>query len=147
MSHLIEALLPDETDREVYYNNAEYKKYLNDLTSVADLEKLRHEPKRLQHEMKSIQKETQELAFENYRGFIRTAECSKDIFYQFLSVNDDIGNVLESLPSFKQECMEFEQSSKQIKIDTKLNLMSLSYHTQLLELLEIPQLMETCVKN
>lgn len=44
-------------------------------------------------------------------------------------------------------CKSFCNTSKEINVHKRLNLLTLSKSTELLELLELPQLMETCLRS
>lgn len=55
--------------------------------------------------------------------------------------------MLHKLPHLSNSCREFVGQAQKINNKSSLNKVTLSHHTQLLEILEIPQLMETCVRN
>ena len=45
------------------------------------------------------QKQTQDLAFKNYKTFIQTADCSRDVFSEFGAVENRLDTLLDSLPT------------------------------------------------
>lgn len=55
--------------------------------------------------------------------------------------------MLGGLPAFSAACTEFLGLAQDINKQRRLNTITLANHVQLMELLEIPQLMDTCVKN
>lgn len=55
--------------------------------------------------------------------------------------------MLESLPKLSDGCKDFVSKAQKIGERRQLNTMCLEYHSELLEVLELPQLMETCVRN
>lgn len=90
---------------------------------------------------------TQKLAFNNYKTFIETADCTREVFKDFVAVEDHVSRLLECIPGFTSACKQFSNDSQEINAKRRLNSLALSKHTQLLEVLEVPQVMETCVRN
>ena len=52
-----------------------------------------------------------------------------------------------NLTQLKEKCLEFSQTAQSLNATRVLTSLALSRHTQLLEILELPQLMDTCVRN
>lgn len=142
---LLSNIFKDSFDEEIR-RDPEFAIYLSELSSYG-LDHLTQEPTRLEKERSSIRDQTQDLAFHNYRTFIETADCSKGICQDFTKINENLDNVLETLPNLSEQCNSFLKLSQEISTKRKANLLTLSRHSDLLELLEIPQLMETCVRN
>ncbi|XP_057301141.1 conserved oligomeric Golgi complex subunit 8-like isoform X2 [Hydractinia symbiolongicarpus] len=122
------------------------QQYVEQLSSFG-LSKLAMEPEHLKEEQKNILEETQRLAFENYQTFIQAAQCSKDVSKDFNIVDEHLNTMMDNLPLFTSSIEEFAKSSQEINSSRKQNSLVLSRHTQLLEILEISQLMDTCVRN
>ena len=99
------------------------------------------------NELAGVQSHTQELAFSNYKTFIQTSSCSKEVFSSFTETEAQLDQLLEKLPAFRTQCSEFEASAQEISSHRRLTSLSLARHTTLLEVLELPQLMETVVRN
>ena len=55
-----------------------------------------------------MQAYTQELAFSNYKTFIQTSSCSREIFSSFAETEAQLGDLLNKLPKFTAECAEFQ---------------------------------------
>ncbi|KAJ8313339.1 hypothetical protein KUTeg_009125 [Tegillarca granosa] len=122
----------------------DFLQYLSELSSYG-VEKLSLEPERLADEKSQILEETQNLAFQNYKTFIQTAECSREIFEDIIEKHVD--GMLQKLPEFYQECDGVMKKAQEINSSRRMNILTLQRHTQLLEILEMPQLMDTCVRN
>jgi hypothetical protein len=54
---------------------------------------------------------------------------------------------LDELPVLSKSCQNFCTIAQEIAEARRLNKITLQQHAQLIELLEIPQLMDTCVRN
>ncbi|XP_028404258.1 conserved oligomeric Golgi complex subunit 8-like [Dendronephthya gigantea] len=127
-------------------DNPDFTFYLSELSS-SNLDRLVSEPERLSEERSQLLEQTQDLAFNNYKTFIKTADCSREIFQDFIHVETQVDSLLDALPSFIDKCKRFQDAGQEINSRRYSNSMILGRHTQLLEVLEIPQLMDTCVRN
>ncbi|CAG8834147.1 35030_t:CDS:1 [Gigaspora margarita] len=127
-------------------NNDWCKDYLNRLTSLS-LESLKHEPLLVEDEQSKIQKELAELSFREYKSCIHANTCSTEINSSLDNLNLHLSTLTSTIPLLENSCSSFLQQTNQIiqqrgKINTILEC-----HDNLLEILEIPQLMDTCVRN
>ncbi|CAG8530409.1 7443_t:CDS:1 [Cetraspora pellucida] len=135
--------LPSQRD---LVNNDWCKDYLNRLTSLS-LESLKHEPILVEAEQSKIQKELAELSFREYKSCIHANTCSTEINSSLDNLNLHLSTLSSTIPLLENSCTSFLQQTNQIiqqrgKINTILDC-----HNNLLEILEIPQLMDTCVRN
>lgn len=110
-------------------------------------EDLAKEPARLKEEKASVLEQTQELAVTNYKTFIQTAECSRELFSEFSSVESKLDSLLEGIPKFEGQCQKFVEETGGINDLRRLNSLTLTRNAQLLEILELPQLMESFIKD
>lgn len=127
-------------------DNPDFAAYLSELSSFG-VEKLSREPERLAEERAQILQQTRELAFSNYQTFIRTADCTEHIYRDFGRVESSVSRLLDKLPSFGERCRGFMKEAEDIGASRRMNSLTLNRHTEILEILEIPQLMDTCVRN
>nr|XP_055029615.1 conserved oligomeric Golgi complex subunit 8 [Misgurnus anguillicaudatus] len=131
---------------ENWRDNPDFAAYLLELSSFG-VEKLGREPERLSEERAQILQQTRELAFSNYKIFIRTADCTQQIYTDFSKVENSVSKLLQKLPGFGEKCRGFIKAAEEISISRRMNSLTLNRHTEILEILEIPQLMDTCVRN
>ncbi|KAI7802399.1 conserved oligomeric Golgi complex subunit 8 [Triplophysa rosa] len=131
---------------ENWRENPDFAAYLSELSSYG-VETLNREPERLSEERAQILQQTRELAFRNYKTFIRTADCTQQIYADFSKVENSVSKLLNKLPSFGEKCRGFMKAAEEISVSRRMNSLTLNRHTEILEILEIPQLMDTCVRN
>ncbi|XP_035483633.2 conserved oligomeric Golgi complex subunit 8 [Scophthalmus maximus] len=127
-------------------DNPDFTAYLSELSSFG-VDKLSREPERLAEERAQILQQTRELAFSNYQTFIRTADCTEHIYRDFGRVESSVSRLLDKLPGFGEKCRGFVKQAEEIGASRRMNSLTLNRHTEILEILEIPQLMDTCVRN
>lgn len=111
------------------------------------MEQLKKEEHKLSENNKSVIEQTQDLAISNYKTFIQTSECSREIFREFKNTEKRLDDLFEKIPSFNSKCTEFVTNSNEINKSRRLNSLTLQKNAQLLEILEMPQLMETCIRE
>ena len=120
--------------------------YLSHLCS-SDLTKLNREPERLKNEKMSLLQQTCDLAFHNYKTFISTADCSKGIVNDFSVIEDKLQHMRSTLPLLSEHGQNFLKQVSKLGSTRLHTSLTLQKNTELLEILEIPQLMNTCVRN
>lgn len=89
----------------------------------------------------------QEEAVGNYRSFIVAADALLAIREEVSSIDKHLKSVIGEIPNLTSGCAEFNESAEQILEKRKMSQTLLANHSTLLDLLEIPQLMDTCVRN
>ncbi|XP_063840859.1 conserved oligomeric Golgi complex subunit 8-like [Scylla paramamosain] len=126
--------------------NDDFPNYIIQLASCG-VEKLGKESAHLHEERNAILDQTKDLAYTNYKTFIHTADCSKTIYNDFTSVESHLEGLSSCLPNLRTSVESFLATSKNLAQSRHLTSLTLTKHTQLLEILELPQLMDTCVRN
>ena len=98
-------------------------KYLQQL-NMCHLDQLQSEPNALFQAQQHIQEEIKNLAFSNYKTFIRTAQCSKEIYSDFSVIDGQLNDIIDNLPAFSQSCEDFAKNiqSTQAKKYNKINV-------------------------
>ncbi|KAH8333889.1 hypothetical protein KR059_004407 [Drosophila kikkawai] len=126
--------------------NPELDNYLAKL-GTCKVEQLKKEQTRLADEARTILEQTQDLAISNYKTFITTAENSRSIFSEFLRSEQQLDTLVGKLPDLSTQCERFLEDSAELNEQRRLNSITLQKNAQLLEVLELPQLMERCIRE
>lgn len=109
------------------------------------VEQIRKEEVRLVDDNKAVVEQTQELAIANYKTFIQTSECSRRIYAEFKETEQQLDQLVSKLPTLTKKCEKFITTSSEIAVSRRLNSLTLRRNAKLLEILELPQLMDTCI--
>lgn len=126
--------------------SAAQQPYVSELLSFT-LDRLHKEPELLRVDAERIQRQMQEVAVGNYRAFIAAADALLAIREEVSSIDKHLESLISEIPKLTSGCTEFVESGEQILEKRKMNQTLLGNHSTLLDLLEIPQLMDTCVRN
>ncbi|XP_008808200.2 conserved oligomeric Golgi complex subunit 8 [Phoenix dactylifera] len=120
--------------------------YVSELLSFT-LDRLHKEPELLRVDAERIRRQMQEVAVSNYRAFVAAADALSFIRERLTDFDKHLESLVTDIPSLTSGCTEFVESAQQILEERKLNQTLLANHSTLLDLLEIPQLMDTCIRN
>ncbi|CAO0790019.1 unnamed protein product [Mucor circinelloides] len=120
--------------------------YLTKLTSLP-LDSLLHEPTELREEQAKAKRDAQQLAFRDYPCFLQAQTCRHQVEETLDGLDVHLGEFLSSVPELQEACEIFSQHAKEIKEERGKITRVLEHQNVLTDLLEIPQLMETCVWN
>ncbi|XP_029663097.1 conserved oligomeric Golgi complex subunit 8 isoform X2 [Formica exsecta] len=131
---------------ESWKENPEFYQYLLKLGGY-DVDQLSKEPDHLSDEKNAVLQTTQELVFANYKTFIQTAESSREILNHFNETESRLDKLVQKIPKFIEKCQSFCDASKDINAHRRLNSLTLTRNAELLEILEMPQLMESCLRS
>lgn len=95
----------------------------------------------------TVESDLTNLCFREYPTFISVHRCSSAVKSAFDDFSDSLEKLIGSVPALEDECQTFSSSMSKIqRIRSKASLVQ-EHQDKLLDLLEIPQLMETCVRN
>jgi len=131
---------------EGWREDPDFRIYLDELGGLTP-DRMVQEPERVAEELAGVEAATQELAASNYKTFIQTSSCTREVLARFTDTEAQLAALLEKLPQFREECRVFQARAGEVSSHRRLTSLTLARHTSLLEVLELPQLMETVVRN
>ncbi|MEW5304072.1 MAG: hypothetical protein WDW36_006706 [Sanguina aurantia] len=120
--------------------------YLSELLSYS-LERLRKEPELLRAEKEQVERNAQNIAVTQYGAFIETASCLGSVDRELRSVCDNLAAMLQTTPALASACENFSEDAATVLTLHNHNKQLGTTQSVLLELLEVPQLMDMCVRN
>lgn len=126
--------------------NPEVENYLMQIRGYK-LENLKKDSHQMDFQIRQLEDETQEIVIKNYKTFLDCTETSRQISNGFTDTSKTLDTLLNKLPDFKGKCANFVQKSVEINSAIRLNSLTLKKHDDILEILELPNLMENCINN
>eukprot|EP00210_Caulerpa_lentillifera_P006080 g5809.t1 len=129
-----------------YGEDSSSDSYLSQLLTYS-VERLNKEPELLKQEAEKIDRQIMEVSVDHYEAYLSAEKCLKDLHVMFESLNESLTGFQNRLPSFDNACLEFEKGSKASQQKWKEKRKLLNNRDAVLTVLEVPKLMETCVRN
>ncbi|KAK4690026.1 conserved oligomeric Golgi complex subunit 8, partial [Tremellales sp. Uapishka_1] len=127
-------------------SSATAQTYLDHLVSLP-LPQIVAEPPLISSEASSVESELTNLCFREYPTFISVHKCSSAVSSAFDDFSGSLGRLLDAVPALEEECRSFATSTTGIQVVRGRAALVQEHQDKLLDLLEIPQLMDTCVRN
>eukprot|EP00457_Paulinella_chromatophora_P004266 gb/GEZN01004278.1/.p1 GENE.gb/GEZN01004278.1/~~gb/GEZN01004278.1/.p1 ORF type:complete len:609 (+),score=118.66 gb/GEZN01004278.1/:98-1924(+) len=111
------------------------------------LSRLEKEPIHLEQQSQQLQRAIEDLAVEGYRSFVQTSHSLHAAHGSISHMDAELGGLIEGLARFQKRGQQFQAQATRIRRAQALNRHMMHSQIQLMELLELPQLMETCVRS
>merc|ERR1719277_2596468 len=122
------------------------RSYFPHLTS-STYERLAREPDTLQLEKDRCEREMEQLAVQNYGAFIGSAKVTQAVRGELGTVQRHLDSVMETIGPMQAAIQEFQEASAGLGMRRTALRSVLQQHSGLLELLELPQLLDACIRN
>jgi hypothetical protein len=122
------------------------QQYLPQVTAYT-LEQLLQEPAQLSSEKDRIGREIEELACRNYRAFLDNAEVVGGVRDQLTALNVQFDQALDVLQPIDGHLQAFQTSAGKLQQQSTVLRNTLANHTQIAEILELPQLLDALIRN
>ena len=143
---LMHCLLPNEDLASFSANEEEAGKYMSYMSSCG-VDHLTRQLECFPDEKEIILRDSKKLATENYKTFIKSSNCVAQINEKFSEIDEQLKLLNSKVPDFSAKLHCFNEDIGTILKQKRQNNQTLAKHNQLLEVLEITQLMDTCVRN
>lgn len=126
--------------------DSESAAYFSELLSYS-LERLSKEPELLRADQEQFRRQLQDTAVGHYRSFIDTQRCLGDLRAQLGAATTHLDDLARDLPKLQAACDRFRHDAAAIATKRADNRQLYSTHPTVLEILEVPQLMDTCCRS
>ncbi|CAJ1364865.1 unnamed protein product, partial [Effrenium voratum] len=120
--------------------------YFPHLTS-STYEALAREPDNLRVEKDRCEREMEQLAVQNYSAFIGSAEVMQGVKQELSSIQTHLKEMAEILEPTQDTISELQEKAAGLSTRRGALRNVLAQHGQVVELLELPQLLDACVRN
>ncbi|KAL4458513.1 hypothetical protein ABPG75_013378 [Micractinium tetrahymenae] len=127
-------------------NPEETSAYFSELLSYS-LERLAKEPELLRADQEQLRRQLQDTAVGHYRSFIDTQCCLGDLQAQLRAATGHLDDLARDLPKLQAACDRFRQDAAAIATKRADTRQLYGAHPTVLEILEVPQLMDTCCRS
>ncbi|GJJ13471.1 hypothetical protein Clacol_007725 [Clathrus columnatus] len=138
--------LASKADDPSIFSTPQAASYLSYLTSLP-LPSLLAEPQALIDETNTLTSQLTTLCNQEYSTFLSLHQSCSTLSDTLDSFASSLDSLLDAIPALESETRTFSESTKVIQSSRKKATLVLEQHDKLLDILQIPQLIDTCVRN
>ncbi|KAI5455540.1 hypothetical protein NCC49_000347 [Naganishia albida] len=120
--------------------------YLTRLTGYS-LNSLTSEPSRIADEHAFVGRELTSLCIGEYKSFVAVHQCKDQVRTALDEFDASLEELRRAIPELERECAVFVQETSGIQAERRRAQIVLEHQDKLVDLLDIPQLVDTCVRN
>lgn len=120
--------------------------YLSDLLSYS-LERLGREPELLRSESQRLEKQLHGVAVKHCTSFVSVEDGLESVRKEMELAKQRLDKLAKSAPKLERSCQECLSKTEGLLQESKNNRTLMQNHSTVLDLLEIPTLMDTCIRN
>jgi hypothetical protein len=120
--------------------------YVNQLTTLP-LSSLTAEPINLSSAAAVLTSSLSNLCLNECSTFLSLRNTSSTIDTSLAAFDEGVNSLLELIPSLETAAQQFQVEARGIKDERKETLLVVEQQDKLLDILELPQLVDTCVRN
>ncbi|EJD03485.1 Dor1-domain-containing protein [Fomitiporia mediterranea MF3/22] len=124
----------------------EITQYLTHLTSLS-LPEIVHEPTTLASEASQLTNSLTSLCHAEYPTFLSLHRTSSVLSSSFTTLSSSLNSLLSALPALESSARQFTQETHTIQDARTKARKVLSAHDALIDILDVPQLIDTCVRS
>lgn len=120
--------------------------YLSDLLSYS-LDRLGREPELLRSESQRLERQLHGVAVKHCHSFVSVEDGLESVRKEMERAKQRLDKLAMSAPKLEQSCQECLTRTEGLMQQGKNNRTLMQNHSSVVDLLEIPSLMDTCVRN
>ncbi|KAH3767813.1 conserved oligomeric Golgi complex subunit 8 [Pelomyxa schiedti] len=126
----------------------EYARYISHAVSTFSLDRMGSELELMHENLQRNKAASQALARDNYRSFVRTSECIAGMQTRLDHMTShQLVHMSETITNLSTHFHKFLEDGKQFLAKSRNSSTILNNLQSVIEILEIPQLMDACIRN
>ena len=143
---LAELLVENGDDLRKKLESKDMKDYTNQLTNLS-LSDILQEPTNLSSEASQLTNSLTSLCHAEYSTFLSLHQTSSLLSSTFDSFSKSLTSLMDAIPVLDDQASSFIQETKGVQDERKKAALVLDHHDEIVDILELPQLIDTCVRN
>lgn len=128
------------------FEKSEFNSYLAHLTELP-LSSLESEPTALSSSSAQLTNALTTLCYTSYPTFLSLHSTTSTLSSSLSSLSSSLDSLLSALPSLEDSARTFSQETRDIQKDRRKANLVLEQHDKLYDVLSLPMLLDSCVRN